>query len=134
MSDVIHWTTETIRRSFSGRLIGGPKMRESVCEALLKLPSKMIRYASTQIWFISSPDDAWALTLRGSDVAKQHLVILCDELFEEDQEKIKYTILHELGHVFLKHRNSMGFWQTQREINKQELEADQFAKRYLKLA
>lgn len=125
------WNTEQIKREFGGRLIGKLKMRKMVCETLLCLPLKTSQYITKKVWFISSPDDAWGLTFRGSDIAKQSLVILSDELFSQEDEKIKYTILHEIGHVLLKHRNSMGFRQTQEEISKQEEEADKFAKKYL---
>lgn len=126
------WTIEKIRRSFSGRLIGSLKMREQVCKTLLCLPSDMIKQTTSCVWFISFPDNAWALTFKGSDVADQHLVFISHELLAENPKKIKYTILHELGHVFLNHRNSMGFYQTDSEINQQEREADNFAKKYLK--
>ncbi len=83
------------------------------------------------VWFISSPEDAWALTFRGSEIKNRSLVILSDELFLEDEEQIRYTILHEVGHIVLHHRNSIGYEQTQLEIDQQEKEADHFAKNIL---
>lgn len=127
----MNWTIQQIRQAFSGRLIGKSKMKTSVCGALLYLPADMVKNITNCVWFISSPDDAWAFTFRGSDIKDQHLVFLSDELFEETKEKIEYTILHEIGHVILKHRNSMGYRQSQTEIRQQELQADRFAKKYL---
>lgn len=103
-----------------------------VCGSLMVLPSETIKFVTNNIWFISEPDDAWALTFRGSDFQNQHLIFLSDELFEQRSDKVKHTILHELGHVLLGHKNSMGYRQTAAEIKKQESQADRFAKKYLK--
>lgn len=115
---------------FDGRLMGNLKMREAVCKTVLKLPFELINRVTSSVWFISSPEDAWAFTLRGSDVKNQHLVVISDELLEQDDKQIEYTILHEIGHVVLEHRNSIGFVQTESEISRQEFEADIFAKKY----
>ncbi len=127
----MNWTIEKIRHSFNGRLMGNLYMRKMVCETLLYLPSEIIKYVTGSVWFISSPEDAWAFTFRGSDIKNQHLIILSDELFNQKKNQIRYTILHEIGHVLLGHKNSIGFEQTQSEIKQQELEADQFANKYL---
>lgn len=126
-----NWTLGKIRRSFSGRLIGDLKMRKYVLETVLFLPDKMIKYITSRVWFVSSLEDAWALTFNGSDFNSQHLILLTDELFEQNDKSIKYTILHEIGHVLLRHRNSMGFRQSQEELSQQEKEADKFARKYL---
>ncbi len=128
----MNWTIEKVRRAFSGRLMGNLYMRKIVCETLLSLPSEMIKTVSSNVWFISSPEDAWAFTFRGSDIQDQHLIILSDELFGQETSQIKFTILHEIGHVILGHKNSMGFEQTQTEIKIQEQEADRFVKRIVK--
>lgn len=125
------WDIEEVREAFNGRLMGSLDMRLAVCEAVLLLPSETIEHVTANVWFISSPDDSWAFTFRGLDVENQHLIFLSSELFEEDRQTVQYTILHEIGHVLLNHRNSMGFAQAQSEIKKQEEEADQFARQYL---
>lgn len=125
------WTVEEISHAFSGRLVGKLPMRAIVCETVLLLPSDMIQYVTGNVWFISSPEDAWAFTFRGADIKERHLVILSEELFEQDKKQIQYTILHEIGHVILQHKNSIGYEQTQSEIDQQELQADIFAKKYL---
>jgi len=111
--------------------MGNLYMRKMVCETVLYLPSEIIKYVTGSVWFISSPEDAWAFTFRGSDISNQHLIILSDELLNQEKNQIRYTILHEIGHVILGHKNSIGFEQTQSEIKQQELEADQFANKYL---
>ncbi len=126
------WPLSEIRHAFGGRLIGNRTTKSAVSKAVLCLPDETIKYVTRNVWFISSPEDAWAFTFRGSDIKSQHLIILSDELFKEDDKQIKYTILHEIGHVILGHRNSIGYMQTDAEISRQEKEADEFAKKYLK--
>ena len=125
------WTINEIKLAFTGRLIGNPHMKNGVCETLQYLPDKIIKWVTRNIWFISSPEDAWAFTSKGSDIKDQHLVILSDELFKQDKKQIQSTILHEIGHVILGHKNSIGYKQSQSEIKRQEIEADQFAKKYI---
>ncbi|SRR6266568_1959076 len=125
------WTVIKVRRALGGKLIGNLYIREFVCKTLLLLPSEIIEYVCEKVWFISSQDDAWAFTFRGSDIRDRNLVILSDELLKQEESQIRYTILHEIGHVVLNHRNSIGYEQTQSEINQQEEEADRFAKKYL---
>ena len=122
---------EEILHSFSGRLIGKPLMKTLVCEAVELFPEKLQKYVTENVWFLSSPEDSWAFTFRGSDIKGQHLIVLSDELMSQDKPQIIYTIIHEIGHAVLGHQNSMGRLQTQSEIDKQEFEADEFAKKYL---
>lgn len=52
---------------------------------------------------------------------------------------LQFTIAHEIGHVVLRHRNSIGYEpndstaykQSRGEVHKQEQEADKFAERLL---
>lgn len=125
------WTLETINKAFGGKLIGKPKVKTWVCETVLHLPADLIEFITKNIWILSSSEEAWGYTFRGSDLKDRHLIFLSDELFEEDKSQIQYTILHEIGHVVLGHKNSIGFRQTQSEIDIQEREADKFARKYL---
>jgi Zn-dependent peptidase ImmA (M78 family) len=120
-----------ILHSFGGRLIGNKLVKERVVEAVIKLPEELIEYITKNVWFLSSSPDAWAYTFHGKDVPDKYLIILSDELFSQPEYQIQYTILHEIGHVILKHRNSIGYKQTKQEVNQQEIEADSFARRYL---
>lgn len=125
------WTIAKVRKSLNGRLIGKLFMREMVCKTILLLPSETIEYVCKRVWFISSPEDAWAFTFRGSEIKERSLIIFSEELFLQDENQIRYTTLHEIGHVILNHRNSIGNEQTETEIGQQEDEADRFAKNIL---
>ncbi len=127
----MQWTVLKIRKALGGKLIGNPFMQENVCKALLLLPSQSIENVCKTVWFISSPVDAWAFTFKGSEIKNRSLIFLSDELLQQDEEQIRFTILHEVGHVVLNHRNSIGNRQTQSEIKQQEREADQFAGEFL---
>ncbi len=116
---------------FDGKLVGNYKMKKNVCEVLSKMPEEITEYITENCWFFSSMEDAWAFTFRGNDLIGQHLIFISDELLSEGESQIQYTIAHEIGHVILKHRNSILKKQSLEEIEKQEKEADNFAKKYL---
>jgi Zn-dependent protease with chaperone function len=126
-------TQRDIYKAFDGKLVGRPFMKDFVCQAVSKLPDKLIQYIARNCWFLSSMEDAWAFTFTGRDIKDHHLIFLSDDLFVEETSQIQYTILHEIGHVILKHRNSILIDQTKGEIRKQEKEADEFANKYLSL-
>lgn len=117
-----------IYRIFDGKLVGSFSMKIHICETLLQMPDKIIRYITKNCWFIGSMDDAWAFAFTGNDLKDQHLIFLSDELFLQDDNQIHYTIAHEIGHVMLGHRNSTLVQQSKEEVRQQEREADQFAK------
>lgn len=124
-------TVKEIHNLFNGKLVGSKKMKQSVCVTLLKMPDQVINFITENCWFFASMEDAWAFTFTGNDLKNQHLIFLSDELLSETQERIEYTIAHEIGHVILGHRNSVLVKQTRMEINTQERQADEFAKKYL---
>ena len=125
------WDITKVRRALGGKLVGNLSMREIVCRTILLLPSENIAFVCVNVWFMSSPEDAWAFTFRGSDLQDRSLIFLSDELLGQDEDQVQYTVLHELGHVLLNHRNSIGYQQTQSEIKQQEREADEFASKVL---
>lgn len=127
----MRWTVKRVRALLGGKLIGTKYMQQMVCETLLLLPSDAIRYVGDHVWFISSPEDAWAFTFRGSDIQGKSLIFISDELLQQTREQIHYSILHEVGHVILNHRNSIGVMQSKSEIRHQEETANDFAKQYL---
>ncbi len=127
------WTVKKVERALGGKLIGNPVMRRFICETILLLPSEIIEYVCARVWFISSPEDSWALTFKGSEIKDRSLILISDELLNQNERQIKHTVLHEIGHVLLNHRNSIGYQQTPIEISRQEREADLFADKYLPL-
>ncbi|HET9946820.1 MAG TPA: M48 family metalloprotease [Patescibacteria group bacterium] len=121
-----------IYQAFQGKLVGNKKMKTFVCEVLTFFPDKIIEYITANCWFMASMDDAWAFTFTGNDLKNQHLIFLSDELLSQELHQIYYTIAHEIGHVMLGHRNAVFSNQSKEEISKQEKEADDFAKQFLK--
>lgn len=115
---------------FDGKLVGTPFMKVQVCEAVIKMPIDIIEFITDTCWFISSMKDAWAFAFTGNDIINQHLIFLSDDLLKQEISRIRFTIAHEIGHVILKHRNSVKLLQTQTEIKQQEKEADLFAIKY----
>ncbi len=125
-------TASQIEKLFGHRLIGSRFMKRMVSRALLFLPEGIIKSITKSTWFIASFPDGWAFTLRGDELGPgEHLVFLADELLDQGEDQIIRSIMHEIGHVVLEHRNSIGQIQTKAEIRKQEREADEFAKTYI---
>lgn len=124
-------TLEQIKDEMGGRLVGNDLMRTSVAKAILLLPEEIGWPIIDNCWFFSSTEDAFGYAFNGNDLKDKHLIFLSDVLFRESESQIMYTILHEIGHIALKHKNSINYAQTKEEIAAQELEADQFAKKYL---
>lgn len=107
-------------------------MKQIVTKTLSVFPEGIIDFITQKVWFVSSFEDGWAFTLRGDELKKdEYLVFLSDELLGSDEKQIMWTIAHEIGHVVLGHRNSIGEIQTKPEIKKQEAEADRFASKYI---
>lgn len=122
----------TVQKAFGHKLIGTRFMKKMVAKTLLRLPPEIAEEVVKHCWFVSSFKDGWAFTVRRRDLKKgECLIFLSDELLREDPRQIIWTITHEIGHVILKHRNSIGAVQTKSEIKRQEKEADDFAKKYL---
>jgi len=108
-------------------------MKKIVIKTLLYFPPEIIERITKTTWFVGSFTDGWAFTLRGDELKKdEHLIFLADELMEESEEQIVWTIAHEVGHVVLGHKNSIGKIQTKAEVRKQEKEADLFARKYVR--
>jgi hypothetical protein len=119
---------EEIKQAFGGRIVGNNYVKQMVHLAVSKLPNETAKQITKNCWFLSSDEDTFGYAFDGNDLKDKHLIFLSEILFHEEESQILYTILHEIGHVALKHRNSIGMKQTKEEISLQELEADQFAK------
>ena len=117
--------------AFNGKLVGTKRMQKYVCETLSLMPASVVRRITSNCWFMSSMDDAFAFTFTGNDLKNQHLIFLSDDLMRQASSQIKYTIAHEIGHVILAHRNSTLVRQEREEIRRQEKEAELFAQKYI---
>jgi Zn-dependent peptidase ImmA (M78 family) len=122
---------EKIYKMFGNKLVGNKLMKLHVCETLSLMPEEIIEFVTVNCWFMASMEDAYAFTFTGSDLRENHLIFLSDELLNQDESQIKYTIAHEIGHVVLGHRNSVFVRQGKNEIQAQEKEADEFARKFV---
>lgn len=122
------FTSSKIHKAFGHKLIGSKFMKKIVCETVSIFSEEIIQKVTSKCWVVSSFEDGWAFVLRGDELKKdESLIFLSDELLKENEKQIKYTIAHEVAHVILGHRNSIGKPQTKSEVAKQEKEADEFA-------
>ncbi len=123
-------TREEIAHQFGGKLVGNKQFKKYVCQTLTFFPDEITDFITRTCWFMGSLPDAWAYAFTGNDLKDKHLIFLSDDLFEQDDRQIYFTIAHEIGHIILKHRNAIGYHQTRQEIAKQEKEADRFAHQF----
>lgn len=121
-----------IYSAFGNRLIGSDYMKEMVCATLSFMPEEIIRKITLSCWFMASFEDAYAFTFTGNDLKDMHLIFLSDDLLNQNDTQIYYTIAHEIGHIILGHKNSVVSRQSKEEIIRQEKEADRFAKKNLR--
>jgi Zn-dependent peptidase ImmA (M78 family) len=124
-------TIQQIKEDFGGKLVASDFAKNLIIQAVAKLPEDKINYLTQNVWFFCSLPETWAYAFHGNDLKDKHLIFLSDDLFNEPENQIFYTVLHEIGHILLNHKNSIGFKQTKEEINQQEEEADEFAYQYL---
>lgn len=125
-------TPRQILHAFGGKLHGNRTMKQYVCRTMVKLPEEIALHITRDCWFLGSTEDAWAYSFRGDEIAGKHLIVLSDELFAQSDEQIEYTIVHEIGHIILGHRNAILSDQSRSETARQEREAHEFALRYIR--
>lgn len=114
------------------KVTGNKQAKKIINETLSFFPQDIYEYVDENVWFICSFDDAWAYTFDSSDLRGSKLIFLSDALLAQGKKQIMHTIAHEIGHVVLGHKNSIYKAQAHHEVNTQEKEAHNFAKRYLK--
>ncbi len=125
-------TSSKIQKDLGHRLIGSGYMKRMVVKAIQKLPLKIQTTVTSKCWFIASFTDGWAFALRWDEIKKgEYLIYLSDELLNASEEETIRTIIHEIGHVVLGHRNSIGKVQPKSEVRRQEKEADEFTGNYI---
>lgn len=120
-----------IKKRFKSKLIGSKKMQQLVAGTLLLLPKNIQSFVIKNVWFVSSFEDSWGFVLDSKDLGSKHMIFLADELFKQDEYAQTYTVVHEIGHVILEHRNALMIAQTKFEIQRQEDEAHKFAIKYI---
>ena len=123
--------SKIIEKAFGHKLIGTRFLKKMVTKSVLLLPDELINFVTKYLWFVGSFTNGYAFTLKEEELQKgEFLIFLSDELFEEEPSQIHFTILHEIGHAVLGHRNSIGDVQPKSEIRLQERQADEFARKY----
>jgi hypothetical protein len=122
---------QKIYKAFGGKINGTKRTQQVICETLALMPQQMIDHITSDCWFLSSTDDAWAFTFHGDDVVGKHMIFLSDDLLSQSPSQIRWTIAHEIGHIILNHKNDIGIGQTKSEIDRQEKEADEFALQFV---
>ncbi len=120
-----------ITNAFAGKLHVNRRLKKYVLRTVAKLSDDLIRKVTRDTWILGSVEDAWAYVFHGDELKGKHLIIVSDSLLDQPEQDIEWTIMHEIGHVILGHRNSILVTQSRSEIRRQEREANSFAQKYL---
>lgn len=120
-----------IKRAFGVKLHVSESLQQHVVNTLAIMPDDIVDHITSDCWFLGSVDDASAYTIRGDELGGKYLIILSDRLLDQSPADIQYTIVHEIGHVVLGHRNAILAPQSKREIARQERLAHKFAMKYV---
>lgn len=118
-------------QSTAPTVFGTNYLKQRVQDAINLLPLDLREYVLENVSFIGSFNDAWAYALKREDVSGKYLIIVSNELLMQDKSHIIATLVHEIGHAALGHKNSIGNIQTKREIRKQEQDAHHFTRRLI---
>ena len=124
---------QEISRKFGNKIIGKQAIKKLVCDVVSLLSAKQIDFVTSTAWFVNSFPDAWGFVFRGDELKGKFIVFLSDELFRQPKADQVYEVAHELAHILLNHRNSIGTKQSKTEIADQEKEADRFARNLIGL-
>ena len=61
-------TTQQIKKSFGGKIVGTDKTKNLISQVVNKLDPDQIEYATKHIWFFTTPKDTWAYAFHGNDI------------------------------------------------------------------
>ena len=122
--------THDIYRAFGGKLHVNKRLQKRVLKVVAKLPDDLIRKVTQDCWILGSVEDGWAYVFRGDELKGKNLIIVGDILLKQPEEDIEWTIMHEIGHVILGHRNGILVTQSRSVTARQERDADAFAKEF----
>ena len=124
---------QEVGRKFGNKIIGKRAVKKLVCSVVSLLNAKQVDFVTSTVWFVNSFPDAWGFVFRGDELKGKFIVFLSDELFRQPKVDQVYEVAHELAHILLSHRNSIGTKQSKTEIADQEKEADRFARNLIGL-
>jgi len=127
------YSLEQADYAFGGINSVSEEFRVILAKALSKLPKDIVDWVVNFAFFISSSDEYWAFTLFIDEFEhKKGVIFLSENLKEEIEEKQLFWIAHEIAHLKLNHRSPIFCGLSEKETKRQEAEADNLVKTWLK--
>jgi len=122
---------EDINYQFGGLNAVTDTEQMMICEALLKLTKKQRDEVTEKVWFVSEmKTNAQTIQLKDIPKTKKAIIFLSRDIQKMKLDVAVFTILHEIGHFFLKHPHMSFLKSESRSENYQDAcedQADKFA-------
>lgn len=131
-----HCTPEWCDYLFGGANSVSEEFRIILAQSLSRLPKEIVDWTVANVNFISSSEEFYALAFPKKQLRSipfKGFVFLSEDLKKASKEKQITTIAHEIAHMRLNHKSFLWSNITEEENEKQEIEADEQAKRWLNI-
>jgi hypothetical protein len=112
--------------------LGNDNLLNRICVALSKIPIDIVNDLYDHCYFLMSSEAAKALYFPPGFFDNKAIISFSDAYFKSaDKKDFEHTIIHEVAHHALKHKNPWEHDSSEEEFNKQEKEANEQVEKWL---
>lgn len=126
------YTVEEITDQNCGCVLPGTKkLLDPHTLALSKVPKEIADRVLEECLFLMPNPGMGGFRVSKRLLQGKDVIVLSEKLLEEDQKYIVLTILHEVAHFYLNHKNRVLDGLSEEEDRKQEEAADRWARQWI---
>ena len=126
------YTVEEILDKSAGSVLPeNNQLRDPVALALSKVPKKIANRVLEECLFLMPSPGMMGFRISKKLLQGSNAIVLSEKLLEKDQKYIVLTILHEVGHFYLNHKNPVIDQLSEEEERKQEEAAVRWARQWI---
>jgi hypothetical protein len=112
--------------------LGNDDLRKEISHALSKIPMGIVDDLNENCYFLVESEVGKASCFPVGFFDNKAIIVISDVYFcSADDKALEYTILHEVAHHALKHKNPWQHGLSTEEYDKQEKEADEQVEKWL---
>ena len=108
------------------------QLRYVVAKSLSKLPIEIIDKVTENCLFIMPKIEELGIYLPNDFIKDKQIFAFPEKLLEKEEHEIEHTILHEVAHYYLKHKNALIHNLSAEEYDRQEEEANKQVDKWLR--
>ncbi len=112
--------------------LGNEKLRFAVAKCLSKLPLEIIEQVTKNCLFVMPTIEKLGIYLTNDLINDKVIFAFPEKLLEKEKSEIEHTILHEVAHYYLNHKNPLIYTLSGEEYDSQEQEANKQVDEWLK--